>query len=74
MNPNMLNICSDLGLIRLISMLLKHVFGNILLVWDRRQILLLILTHFKTIFYFYTPWKQKTSDFLMFQVNVKVEH
>ena len=32
------------------------------------------LTHFKSMFHFYTPWKQKTRGFLMISGGIKVEH
>ena len=32
------------------------------------------LTHFKPMFHFYTPWKQKTGGFLMFSGGIEVEH
>ena len=33
------------------------------------------LTHFQTMFHFYTPWKhQKTSGFLTFSGSIEVEH
>ena len=34
-----------------------------------------ILTHFRPMFHFYTPWKhQKTGGFLMFSGDIEMEH
>ena len=74
MNPNMLNIRSNLGLIILVSMIVKTCFWKHLFGLGLSPNFASKFLRFKPMFYFYTPWKQKTSDYLMFQVNMEVEH
>ena len=37
-------------------------------------ILFSLSNHFKPMFHFYTPWKHKTSGFLMFSGGIEMEH
>ena len=53
---------------------LKHLFLYIMLDLQSVKFLTSALTYFSSIFFFYTPWKQKTRSFLMFLRGIEREY